>query len=177
MANTSSVGGKTKDREITDNFNPFKRGNLSEREFNKVKKSVDNRLPDIPDGEDVAGLLDDDSFQMLKDMRAAYKSVNGRKRLKEMISSDKDFSFMVKELLRVESALLAAKMKRDGEGGIGNSAAVFVIIKGLEDEKRVEKAIKLADDGVDLEQVMNALNPNAEKRVEAEEKVERPETW
>ncbi len=54
---------------------------------------------------------------------------------------------------------------------------MFVIIKGLEDEKRVEKAIKLADDGVDLEQVMNALNPNAEKRVEAEEKVEGPETW
>jgi len=55
--------------------------------------------------------------------------------------------------------------------------AVFVIIKGLEDEQRVDKAIKLTDTGVDLEQVMNALDPNAEKKVEFEEKMEGPETW
>ena len=175
MADTPAGGRKTKDREITDNFNPNKRGNLSKRELNKVKK---DSLPDIPDIEtEVEELLDNDSFQMLKDMRAAYKSVDGRKRLKEMIANDKDFSSMVKELLKIESAILSAKMKEKDNGITGGSAAVFVIIKGLEDEKRVDKAIKLTDTGVDLEQVMNALDPNAEKRVEVEEKVEGPETW
>jgi hypothetical protein len=99
MADTPAGGRKTKDREITNNFNPNKRGNLSKRELNKVKK---DSLPDIPDIEDVEELLDSDSFQMLKDMRAAYKSVDGRKRLKEMIANDKDFSSMVKELLKIE---------------------------------------------------------------------------
>ncbi|HHT9136785.1 MAG TPA: hypothetical protein ACFYEK_06000 [Candidatus Wunengus sp. YC60] len=176
MADTPAGGRKTKDREITDNFNPNKRGNLSKRELNKVKK---DSLPDIPDIEDVEGLLDGDSlsFQILKDMRAAYTSANGKTKLKTMMGNDKDFAAVVKELLKVESALLSAKMKKDGDGGPGNSAAVFVIIKGLEDEKRVDKAIKLTDTGVDLEQVMNALNPNAEKRVVVEEKVEGPETW
>jgi hypothetical protein len=177
MADTPAGGRKTKDREITDNFNPNKRGNLSKRELNKVKNS--NPLPDIPDIEDVDGLLDGDSlsFRILKDMREAYTSANGKTKLKTMMGNDKDFAAVVKELLKVESALLSAKMKKDGDGGPSNSAAVFVIIKGLEDEVRVKKAIKLTDTGVDLEQVMNALDPNAEKRVVVEEKVEGPETW
>jgi hypothetical protein len=178
MADTPAGGRKTKDREITDNFNPNKRGNLSKRELRKVRKSAEDSLPDIPDIEtDVEDLLDNDSFQMLKDMREAYKSVDGRKRLKEMIANDKDFSSMVKELLKIEAAILSAKMKGKDNGITGGSAAVFVIIKGLEDEARVKKAIKLTDTGVDLEQVMNALDPNAEKRIVVEEKVEGPETW
>lgn len=183
MADTSTGGRKTKDREITNNFNPDKRGNLSRRELNKVKKSVKKSsfFSDIPDIEDVDGLLDGDSvsFQILKDMREAYISSNGKNKLKNMVKNDKDFAVVVKELLKVESALLSAKMKRDGDGDgrTGNSVAVFVIIKGLEDEQRVDKAIKLTDTGVDLEQVMNALDPNAEKKVEFEEKMEGPETW
>lgn len=179
MADTSTGGRKTKDREITNNFNPDKRGNLSRRELNKIKKS--SSFSDIPDIEDVDGLLDGDSvsFQILKDMREAYISSNGKNKLKNMVKNDKDFAVVVKELLKVESALLSAKMKRDGDGDgrTGNSVAVFVIIKGLEDEQRVDKAIKLTDTGVDLEQVMNALDPNAEKKVEFEEKMEGPETW
>jgi hypothetical protein len=182
MADTPAGGRKTKDREITDNFNPNKRGNLSPRQLRKVQKQAkaNNDLPDISSLDDMINSNDDDTnsaFQMLKDMRAAYKSVDGRARLKTMIGNDKDFSSMVKELLKVESAILSAKMKEKGDG-IGNgSAAVFVIIKGLEDEKRVKEAIKLTDTGVDLEQVMDALNPNAEKKIEVEEKMEGPETW
>lgn len=171
MADTPAGGRKTKDREITNNFNPNKRGNLSKKELNS--------LPGIPDIEDVERLLDgaDFSFQVLKDLREAYASVDPKKKLKELIKTDKDFADVVKNLLRVETALLATKMKEKDNGITGGSAAVFVIIKGLEDEKRVDKAIKLTDTGVDLEQVMNALNPNAEKKVEVEEKVEGPETW
>ena len=179
MADTPAGGRKTKDREITNNFNPNKRGNLSKKELNKVKKSAENQLPPIPDIGDVEGLLDgaDFSFQVLKDLREAYASVDPKAKLKELIKTDKDFAEVVKNLLRVETALLATKMKEKDNGITGGSAAVFVIIKGLEDEKRVDKAIKLTDTGVDLEQVMNALNPNAEKKVEVEEKVEGPETW
>ncbi len=182
MADTPAGGRKTKDREITDNFNREKKGNLSPRQLRKVQKQVkaNNDLPDISILDDIINSSDDDStfaFQMLRDMRDAYKSVDGKKKLKELVANDKDFSSMVKELLKIESAILSAKMKEKDNGFGGGSAAVFVIIKGLEDEKRVDNAIKLTDTGVDLEQVMNALNPNYEKPVEAENKVEGPESW
>jgi hypothetical protein len=182
MADTPAGGRKTKDREITDNFNREKKGNLSPRQFRKVQKQAkaNNDLPDINQLDNIINSSDDDSnfaFQMLRDMREAYKSVNGKEKLMALVANDKDFSSMVKELLKVESAILSAKMKEKDNGIGSGSAAVFVIIKGLEDEKRVKEAIKLTDTGVDLEQVMNALNPNAEKRVEVEEKVEGPETW
>ena len=181
MSDTPAGGRRTKDREITDNFNRDKKGNLSPRQLRKVQKqsNANNDLPDISDLDDIINSDGDDNFafQMLRDMRDAYKSVNGKKKLMELVANDKDFSSMVKELLKVESAILSAKMKEKDNGIGSGSAAVFVIIKGLEDEKRVKEAIKLTDTGVDLEQVMNALNPNAEKRVEVEEKVEGPETW
>jgi hypothetical protein len=181
MADTSAGGRKTKDKEITDNFNREKKGNLSQRQLKKVQKQAkaNNELPDISDLDAIINSDDDDNFafQMLRDMREAYKSVNGKQKLMDLVANNKDFSSMVKELLKVESAILSAKMKEKDNGITGGSAAVFVIIKGLEDEKRVKEAIKLTDTGVDLEQVMNALNPNAEKRVEVEEKVEGPETW
>jgi hypothetical protein len=70
---------------------------------------------------------------MLNDMRWVYKQINGRKRLKDMVDTDdKQFAFLVKELIKFEVAEAEKGRGIGGEGGQGMAA--FVVIRGLNDE-------------------------------------------
>ena len=90
-----------------------------------------------------AGLSDDEdpeislTSKMLSDMRWVYSQVDGRKKLLDMVKGDdKQFAFMIKELIRFETAEAERKAgKSAGEGG-----GFFVVIKGLEDENRLKAA-------------------------------------
>jgi len=103
------------------------------------------------------------AYQMLEHLRYAYrnsKSDTGRKgkmRLVELMEKDAEFKFMIRELVKVEASLLASKIKaKEGPDSIANNM-VFVVLKGLEEEKTVMKQIE----GVDMKQVTDALNPDA----------------
>jgi hypothetical protein len=75
---------------------------------------------------------------MLSDMRWVYSQVDGRRKLLEMVKGDdKQFAFMIKELIRFETA--EAERKAGKVGGVGGGG-FFVVIKGLEDENRLKAA-------------------------------------
>lgn len=129
------------------------------------------------------------AYQMLQDMRWVYKNVKGRQRLKELCADDKQFLFMVKELMKIEAGLMNAKIKRNEDGEGGGQTTVFVVMKGLMDEvkvpdKKVGKVIDVGnkDDGdsdqeVDFKQIEHILNPEAapyEEPREIEPVVEGP---
>ncbi len=143
-------------------------------------KEVDDGAPDIDEEKAVKS-----AYQMLEDMRHVYRKCNGRKKLLDLMKDDKQFIFMVKELMKIEASLLGAQIraKTDGNGKGGGNQTTFVILKGLEDEK-VDKAkvIKVDNTIIDMQQIENALNPNFVPQVEGpseEEKqgLEAPETW
>ena len=111
--------------------------------------------------------------QMLNDMRWIYRAVDGRKKLKKLVQDDdKQFVIMVKELMKIEASLLTAQIRKDGEiGGVGPQN-FFVVLKGLE-----EVSVKgVVDKTVDMKQIQEALNPNAQKyEVEADNRGDRPD--
>lgn len=159
-------GPKEKDREITEGFNPDKIGALSKTALEKIGREERKALKDAnkasaPSSE--ADLLrlalgeeDDSSYNMLLDMRWAYKKVKGKKKLLTLIEEDdKQFVVMVKELMRLESILLAAKLRRDGDGS--EKQAVFVVLKGL------EKMPEGCSDGIDVQQITKAISPGGVK--------------
>lgn len=91
-----------------------------------------------------AGLADGEepelsiSSKMLSDMRWVYSQVDGRKKLLDMVKGDdKQFAFMIKELIRFETAEAERKAGKSGSEGGG----FFVVIKGLEDENRLKSAM------------------------------------
>jgi hypothetical protein len=74
------------------------------------------------------------AYQMLQDMRHVYASVKGRDKLQRLVKDDdKQFVFMVRELIRIESALMTARIKAKDEGQ-QQQQTVFVVLKGLEAE-------------------------------------------
>lgn len=128
------------------------------------------------------------AYQMLQDMRWVYKNVKGRQRLKELCADDKQFLFMVKELMKIEAGLMSAKIKRNEDGEGGGQTTVFVVMKGLVDDipaapKSKARVIDVGDndgDGdqeVDFKQIEHMLNPESppyEEPKELEPMVEGP---
>ena len=150
-------GRKEKGAEIADGFNDEKLGSdLSRVEKKEIKKQV---------GE-VGG--SDAAYQMLEDMRWVYRTLRGRTKLKKLVKGDdRQFVFMVKELMKIESALLSAKIRKEGDvGGVGQQN-FFVVLKGLEDEKKFE----VLDKTVDMKQIQSAIDPNAELYEAEEEEI------
>jgi hypothetical protein len=174
------AGRKQKDRVIKDGFNLNKKGGLTKREEAAAKrqirlqreqeqflkkqkeleiaklatklalKQVEGTTPEdvVPDEEDDTRSSD----QMLSDMRWVYKKVQGRRRLKELIESDdKQFVFMVKELMKIEAAKI---LKTKDDGSVNQT--VFVVLKGLDEEKKYE-----VDDKIDMKQVQHVIQPEA----------------
>ena len=135
------------------------------REMEALKNDVDaatGNLPaERPGGE---GAEDPDAdakaaYQMLQDMRWVYKEVKGRTKLKKLIKGDdKQFVFMVKELMKIEASLMAAKARAKDDGLGGSQQTVFVILKGLD-----AIPIGVSDKDVDMKQVARAISPDGEE--------------
>jgi hypothetical protein len=119
------------------------------------------------------------AYRMLKHLRYAYKNSRnaegkkGRERLVALMEADSDFKFFVKELMKIEAALLAAKIRKEGDGAGGGAGQqnFFVVLKGLEDEKKLIAAGS-GDKTVDLKQITKAMNPD-ETSYEPEEAVNK----
>lgn len=118
------------------------------------------------------------AYQMLMDIRYAYRNAvgpggaKGRARLVELMKSDADFKFIVKELLKVEMALKKAEIEGAGKraGGEGGGQNFFVILKGLETEKDVMRmALDARSAAVDMKQIRHAIDPEEQSEYEAEE--------
>lgn len=100
-------------------------------------------------------------YQMLWDMWYVYKKLGGRKKLLSLMRDDKQLLFMVKEMLKIESAMKQAEL-RGGDGGEGgNQPSFFVVLKGLESEIPILENVAGKDDRViDMVQVTRAINPD-----------------
>jgi hypothetical protein len=158
---------------------------LAQEEIEKVKKQVgikSTKPTSLPDEEPDETPPDPDedeksAYKMLQDLRYAYRKAkgptgkSGKMRLLELMADDKEFKYMVKQLLSIESSLMAAKMRKGEEpGGVGQQN-FFVILKGLEDEKKVMGG--LVDKAVDMKQIERAINPTDDGSWQQEEEVER----
>lgn len=159
-------GRKEKDAIIKEGFNPDKIGGMSKTAIAKMEREERKAIKDaeeVPTPNSEADLLrlalgedGDSSYNMLLDMRWAYKKVKGRKKLYKLVKSDdKQFVVMVKELMRLEAILLSAKLRRDGDGS--DKQAVFVVLKGL------DKMPEGCSEGIDVQQITKAISPGGVK--------------
>ena len=108
------------------------------------------------------------AYQMLQDMRWVYRNVRGRKKLKDMVDSDdKQFLFMVKELMKIETSLLSAKIRTKEDNTVGGQQTVFVVLKGLDSpmQKVVDVSVPV-DDRRYIERAQRMINPDMELRAE-----------
>lgn len=144
------MGTRPKDSAVTENFNT-KKVNEDEKE-----NELTARRQALLDG-DETGV--DEAYRMLQDMRWVYRMVDGRDKLLKLIKDDdRQFVNMVRELLKIESAIMTTKI-RAKEGLAEGQKTVFVILKGLEDEKKLGEVIDLTSE-VDTKQVAGVLNPD-----------------
>lgn len=120
--------------------------------------------PDDGAGESASEGFDKNAYQMLGDMRHAYRKGGGRTKLAQFTQSDdRNFVFLVKELMKIESALLSAKIRKENSTASGgNQQNFFVVIKGLEDEPQIAAA--KGRNGIDFNQIQQAMDPTREKR-------------
>jgi hypothetical protein len=107
------------------------------KQLNEKADQVKRELAEKLGKEDVQAELNPEEKSiasvMLNDMRWVYRQINGRSRLKEMVETDdKQFAFLVKELIKFEVAEAEKGRGIGGEGGQGMAA--FVVIRGLNDE-------------------------------------------
>ena len=87
------------------------------------------------------------------------------------MDDDKEFKFMVKELLKIEASLMAAKIRKEGDTESPGSRQqnFFVVLKGLEEEKKLLSDAGVVDKTVDMKQIQRAINPDLGEVYEAEE--------
>lgn len=179
MGMVMKPGPKTKDSLIVDNPNLFKKGGKPtnddlrqlkirqvvvaatmkskeleikqlrrERDSYKEEKESEEEKPD-----DVKS-----AYEMLQDMRWVYKNLKGKTKLRDLCKADdKQFLFMIKELMKIESSLKQAEIRKEGTGS-GDGRAVFVILKGLDAQKVVVRENSI--DSIDMEQLKRVLDPN-----------------
>lgn len=122
-----------------------------EREIRQKEKAdaelaatIQRHLDKIEEAKRKAGLTEGEepeislTSKMLQDMRWVYSQVDGRQKLLSMVKGDdKQFAFMIKELIRFETAEAERRAGKSASEGGG----FFVVIKGLEDENRLQSAM------------------------------------
>ena len=173
-------GRKEKDAEIKNNFNREKLGGLTRSEMANAKKiAIENsrdrakrkreereaqkklqeteKQAEKEEKERKKDEQEDErsTHQMLKDLRWVYRNVKGRTKLKELMEDDKQFVFLIKELVKIETQIMAAKIRNEDPGG--SSQTVFVVLKGLDDEKKFNIT-------VDVPKIDQILNPELDQR-------------
>lgn len=169
-------GPKTKDSLVIDNPNMVKKGSKpSSDELRQIKiqqavadatvrakeieiRHLEKEMKELrQDKESDTEIPEDDvksAYEMLQDMRWVYRSLKGKTKLRDLCKADdKQFLFMIKELMKIESSLKQAEIRKEGTGS-GDGRAVFVILKGL-DQDRVE----VKDNLVDMESLSRVLDP------------------
>ena len=172
-------GTTPKDKAITDNFNAKKLGGLSKKDLNKAKaaaakqKKAKQAAAAAAKAAKVAAaraakaeadleksLEQDDAksaYQMLQDMRYVYRKLKGKQKLATLMADDRQFLFMVKELMKIEGQQIAARIRaKEGPQG-GGQQTVFVVLKGLEDGPVIE--LGKEDSEIDHKQIAQALTP------------------
>lgn len=126
----------------------------------------DDTPPTTPAGSD-PDADEKSAHKMLADLRYAYsRSIGptgkkGKARLVELLENDSEFKFAVKELVKVDTALLAAKIrnKEDESGAKIGQQNFFVVLKGLDDGP-VKALGGVVDKTVDMKQITRAMNPD-----------------
>lgn len=182
-------GRKPKDKKITDKVNPRKKYSLKElRELQKQKSLLDmvrakanedkNREKAISATTEGGGEEDKKkkgrgkrpknlegnfNYKMLSDMRWVYLQLGGKEELKKFVKGDpKAYELMVKEMMKMESALMAAKVRKEALNDGIVSGNVFVVLKGLEDAERVNRIIPGAngEGTIDMRSIGSVLSPD-----------------
>lgn len=150
------AAAKIKVKQIKDKIS------VAEMEMVKAIDAIPEPEPLPAPIENIDGDDEKSAHQMLADMRWVYRKVHGRKKLKELVEGDdKQFVSMVKELMKIEAALMTAKIRKDGDvgsngGGVGQQN-FFVVLKGL--EEGLKNAVVI-DKSVDMKQITRAMNPD-----------------
>jgi hypothetical protein len=150
-------GPKPKEASLTKNTSPslspeerkatnaaIKEEKARQKKQEKINKEIQELNLKLSQAKAKLGISDDpgtsdtsgqniSTDKMIQDLRWAYSQLNGRQKLKEMMADDKQFSFIVKELLRLEAA--EKEKDKGGSSGMG----FFVIIRGLNDEKALSE--------------------------------------
>lgn len=183
-----SGGPKTKDSAITEGFNRNRKGlskaelarakreakarAVLEGEKRKSASEELERLAEragklrdqlgIAEGEPVF-VEEDEAFEsspeeMIRDLRYAYRKGVGKKKLQEMMKDERHGVALIRELVKVEVAFLQAKLRMREDQRPEAQQAVFVVIKGLADEKKYEAEVTGA--AIDMKQISRALNPD-----------------
>ena len=155
----SRSGAPRKDALITDNFNT-KKINRGGRPRGTTKAAIAALFhSNNQDDNDIKS-----AYQMLQDMRWVYRDVKGRKKLRAMVAGDdRQFVFLVKELMKIEAAVLAAKIRKTDEP-ISGSQNFFVVLKGLEGDKSMLESIDINKEGiVGIRQMQNILKPDGKE--------------
>jgi len=173
------AGRKTKDAHISDAFNPNKISDLisdidrirkERRDLRKVESTMKKASSKAIKA---AGDVYSPDTRLLRDVRSLYHKTKGKKKLEEMFNDDKEFRFLIKELLKAELALLTTKIRmKETDPQLTGNMATMVVLKGLETEANVFKSDRPED--VDVDQIGRAINPEEEyKSSEDEEVVDR----
>jgi len=134
-----------------------------------VEEPTQEEPPPAPDEDEKS------AHRMLQDLRYAYRNSvgpggsKGKRRLVELMEADAEFKFAVRELLKIEAALMAAKIRKEGGDGSGSvNQSFFVVLKGLETEMPV---ISQGDKTVDMKQITRAMSPDESSYEPEEEEV------
>ena len=161
-------GRKQKDAELVEGFNQQKiespLGRQEKAQLNKQvkdQKQAPRKTRQDLDDIDLVG----ECGETLADLRYAYKyssgpsGKRGKLRLEELMEDDSIFKFAIRELIKMETAVLVARSKKVEGGGVANQN-FFVVLKGLEDGPRqISGTVGTGDKVVDIAQIGRALNP------------------
>lgn len=163
---TDKGGNAPKDAAITDNFNPDPAIKPTRKDIKQAIEETQQIMGD-DDGDEL-----ELAYRMLEDMRHVYKEAGGRDKLAELaLAGDKEFMVLVKDLMKIELAMLSAKIRKDGStkepGSAGGNQNFFVVLKGLESEQALVKDMDSGKD-IDVKQIKDAINPD-KKVIQTEE--------